>query len=317
MNFAAAVVDSSGRLRSGWRFAVFLAAYFLAVTLFAGFGAAVLSIIPAERRPGTSAYFVLNSVLSLIPALLVGWLCGKLLEGLPFRALGAAFSAGWFRHLTAGLLIGGISIGLAVLIAVAFGGLGLRFDSEFSAQEIFESSAKALIVFAAAAAFEEALFRGYILQTFARSGLAWLAIGMTAGFFGVVHLGNPNAGFLSTSNTALAGIWFGVAYLKSRDLWFPFGMHLIWNWLQGAVFGIEVSGLTDLAGSPLLREIDRGPEWLTGGDYGIEAGIACTVALVASTLFIYFAPILKPSKEMLVLTSAAEASLEKEKQSTV
>lgn len=247
-------------------------------------------MFPAAYRPGRPVFYVSNSLLSLATAILAGWLCGKLLEGLSFRALGASFSKGWLRHFVLGLLVGGGSIGLAVAIPLAFGGVGFRFNSEASQGEVFNSLLNALAVFAAAAAFEEAFFRGYILQTFARSGLAWLAIGLTAAFFGGVHLGNPSAGALSTLNTALAGVWFGVAYLKSGDLWFPFGMHLIWNWMQGAVFGIEVSGLTEFVRAPLLREIDRGPEWLTGSNYGIEAGIGCTVALVVSILAIYFAP---------------------------
>ena len=145
-------------------------------------------------------------------------------------------------------------------------------------------------IVAAAAAFEEALFRGYILQTFARSNLAWLAILLTSVFFGLVHADNPNAGVISTLNTVLAGIWFSVAYLRTRDLWFVWGLHLMWNWMQGSFFGIEVSGLTDITKNPLLREIDTGPTWLTGTTYGIEGGIVCTVALIVSTIAIHYVP---------------------------
>jgi hypothetical protein len=108
-----------------------------------------------------------------------------------------------------------------------------------------------LAVFIVGAAFEEALFRGYLLQTFARADLAWLAIALTSLFFAVGHLGNANATHLSTVNTALAGVWFSVAYLKTRALWFPFSLHLMWNWFQGAIFGIEVSGITSLTAAPI------------------------------------------------------------------
>ena len=126
--------------------------------------------------------------------------------------------------------------------------------------------------------------------------------------FGIIHFANPNAGKISTVNTILAGVWFGVAYLKTRDLWFVWGMHLVWNWMQGSVFGIEVSGLTEITTAPLLKEIDKGPTWLTGESYGIEGGIACTIAIVASTAIIYFLPELRPSEEMLALTSRSETS---------
>jgi len=155
----------------------------------------------------------------------------------------------------------------------------------------------ALVVFAIGAAWEEVLFRGYILQTFARSGLAWFGILLTSVFFGVIHLQNPNADVVSTTNTILAGVWFGLAYLKTRDLWFVWGLHLMWNWMQGAFFGIEVSGLTNLVSIPLLKEIDSGPVWLTGETYGVEGGIVTTIAIVVSIVVIYFLPFGKPSEE--------------------
>ena len=73
--------------------------------------------------------------------------------------------------------------------------------------------------------------------------------------------------------------------------------------MQGAVFGIEVSGITSLVSTPLLREIDSGPSWLTGETYGVEGGIVTTIAIIVSTVVIYYLPILKPSEEMLALTS--------------
>ena len=79
-------------------------------------------------------------------------------------------------------------------------------------------------------------------------------------------------------------------------------MHLAWNWFQGAIFGIEVSGITSFTTAPLLQEIDAGPIWLTGESYGIEGGIVCTIALIVSILLIQFLPILKPTEEMLALT---------------
>jgi hypothetical protein len=76
------------------------------------------------------------------------------------------------------------------------------------------------------------------------------------------------------------------------------GLHLFWNWTQGSIFGIEVSGLTDIVTTSLLKESDPGPDWLTGGNYGIEASISCTVALIVSTIAVHFMPGLKPSDEM-------------------
>ena len=228
----------------------------------------------------------------LASALIVGWLCAKYLENLPFRSLGASFTKGWFRHLILGLLVGAGSLGFAVLIAYLLG--GLRFETNLvDTAALWRGLGVSLVLIAVAAAAEEALFRGYIFQTFARSNLVVFAIALTSVFFGAVHLRNPDWGVVSTLNTILAGIWFSVAYLKTRDLWFVTGLHFMWNWVQGALFGIEISGTTDLVSTPLMREIDSGPTWLTGGTYGIEGGIAATIALLVSIVVIWYLPHLK------------------------
>jgi uncharacterized protein len=159
-------------------------------------------------------------------------------------------------------------------------------------------------LFILAALAEEALFRGYPLQTTARARLAWLGVFLTSVPFAVVHLRNPNvaAGFTFV-NTALAGVWLAVAYLRTRSLWFPLGVHWAWNWALGSVFGLPVSGITDLAPHPLMRGSDLGPAWLTGGSYGIEGGIAGTIALVVSTIFIWRTRLVSADAEMKRLTS--------------
>lgn len=295
--------DSTGRVRSGWRAAVFLFVFALISIGFNVVGQIAVTAVNVDAHSRTMLYLIVGSGLSLIPAILIGWLCGKVFENLPFRAIGAAFTNGWFKHLVLGGLIGSVTLSFAALIAFAFGGLRFSYDEIAGTNAIITSLGLSFVVFAVAAAFEEALFRGYLLQTFSRSGLAWLAILLTSVFFGAVHHGNPNAGFISTLNTILAGIWFSVAYLKTRDLWFVWGMHLMWNWMQGSFFGIEVSGLTDITTAPLFREIDTGPIWLTGQTYGIEGGIVCTIALIVSTAVIYFLPLAKPDNEMKKLTT--------------
>lgn len=295
--------NRAGRLRSGWRFLIFLTAF-----LFLGgaAGAAVQFVLlrfNPNFKIGSLPFVVVNSLTALSIAVLLGWLCGKYLENLPFRALGVWFTVRWLSDLIFGLILGALTLGLAAAIAVAFGGLRFDFNRTPGISAIGLSLGASLAVFIVAAAFEEALFRGYLLQTFARANLAWLAIGLTSLFFAAGHLANDSVTFLSTLNTALAGIWFSVAYLKTRTLWLPFGLHLMWNWFQGAIFGIEVSGTRHLTTAPLLKETDAGPIWLTGENYGIEGGIACTAALIVSILIINFAPFLKPTEEMLALTS--------------
>ena len=83
----------------------------------------------------------------------------------------------------------------------------------------------------------------------------------------------------------------------------------MWNWFQGAIFGVEVSGIKEFTVAPLFQEIDSGPAWLTGANYGIEGGIVCTAALVFSIALIYFLPNLQPTDEMLALTNEEKPRL--------
>ncbi len=286
-----------GKLRSGCRFAIFLALFIFSYIMFGSVAALIAAVTVGPIVPGSAFFLTLNGIVSTTLALVIGWLCGKYLENLPFEAMGASFKNNWIVNLLIGLVGGAVTFAIGAGVGILGGGLSFSFNSGAPAGSIASTLLISFLVFAAAAAFEEALFRGYMLQTFVRSGLAWPAIIATSLLFGAVHLGNPNANWISSANTALAGIWFGVAYLKTRDLWFVTGLHLAWNWTQGAIFGVEVSGLTDIVKQSVLRETDSGPTWLTGGDYGIEGGVATTIALIASIVAIKFIPLGKPQSD--------------------
>jgi len=295
-------LDSNGRWRSGWRASIFLIALIFAVWPTGDIGRIINEAMAGHNSPGMIPLLIMFQALSLFPSLLVGWLCGKALEGLPFRALGAAFTRSWLKNWLFGMGLGGATLCFAVLLGLVFGGLRFYVDPEQGGDMVATSLGMSFLFFAVASAAEEALFRGYFLQTFVRSGLAWPAILLTSIFFGLAHIGNPNTGPVAVLNTILAGIWFGIAYLKTRDLWFVWGLHLMWNWMQGSLFGIEVSGVTHISKAPLLKEVDHGPSWLTGENYGLEGGIVCTIALLVSMAVIYFLPWLKPNEEILALS---------------
>jgi membrane protease YdiL (CAAX protease family) len=303
MDISKVFINSYGRLRSGWRFAIFLLALFLLSGVFGGVFGAISYYLPIGFSPTGLLGFLIPQFVLLTLAIFIGWLCGKYLEGLPFRAIGAWFTKNWLKDFGLGLLFGAASIGLAALIILIFGATTFQYNATSGSTAILWTLAVSLGVFTVGAAAEEALFRGYILQTFMRANLVLFAVFLTSLLFAFTHTSNPSANYLSFVNTALAGLWFGAAYLKTRTLWFATGLHLAWNWVQGAFLGISVSGINEITVAPLLQPTNIGSTVLTGGNYGIEGGIACTIALIVSTLAIWFAPFLKPTEEMLKLTS--------------
>jgi membrane protease YdiL (CAAX protease family) len=309
MNLKTIFFNEFGRIRSGWRFTIFLLSFFLTSIVLMSFGVAILSALPLGFTPFSVESFVLEFSVVAAVALFFGWLYGKIFEDLPFRSLGFWFTRNWFKNLVYGFAIGAVSLAFAALIASVFGGLSFRYNDSAGTSALALTLGTTLIIFVFGAAFEEAFLRGYPLQTFSRARLAVFGTILTSLIFATMHNGNPGANPLSWLNTFLAGVWFAIAYFKTRDLWFPFAIHVAWNWFQGSVFGINVSGLDKLAPAPLMRATDSGPAWLTGADYGLEGGVACTVALVASTALIYFLPF-KPTEEMIAFSSHEKPAAE-------
>ena len=297
--------NDRGRLRSGWRAVlfvlVFLAILLLIVTVLRGIYVALYQLGPLPRLNFLPDLIFRISLLAA--ALGAGYVCARWLEGLPWRSLGLTFHQNWLRDLLVGFAIGFVALAVAVGIAAIGGGLSFSFSGTGAILSVLRSLAGTAFLFFVAALAEEALFRGYPLQTFSRANLAWLGILVTLLFFGYVHLTNPNATLgMTFINTALAGLWLGIGYLRTRSLWFVQGLHWSWNWALGAFFGLPVSGLT-LVSHPLLKGNDLGPAWLTGGSYGVEGGIAGTIAMAVFTIITWRTRLVSATPELKKLTS--------------
>ena len=283
-------LDKNRHLRSGWRLAIFAVAFLICVQVTQIVLFLVLSVAlhraQNELIDGYWGIFAGHGSI-LFSAFVVGWACGALLEELPFSALGCSPHRGWIKNFVVGSVLGTASLLLAAVITAVTGGIHFSWDPA-GARSITQTLAVTLFIFVFAAAAEEMLFRGYPLQTLTRARLAWLGVFLTSVPFAAVHLRNPNVvpGF-TFINTALAGTWLAVAYLRTRSLWLPLGLHWSWNWVQASLLGLPVSGIERISPAPLLKAMNLGPDWLTGGAYGIEGGAACTVALLISTVVIW------------------------------
>ncbi len=286
--------DFHGRLRSGWRFTVFLFSFFLL-----SLPAQILTIaVVGRQEQKTMLLVVASSAVSSAISIGLGWIYGKAFENVPIKALGILPTKGWMRHFCFGCLLGFLTLTTAVLISFAFGGLRLESNQNLQLQ-MFWTITTLFGVFFIAALSEETLFRGYMLQTFCRSNLAWFGILSSSVLFASAHNMNPNASWLSFLNTFIAGIWLCIAYLKTRNLWFPLGIHISWNWFQGCFFGINVSGFDEFSANSIFKVIEKGNPLIGGGDYGIEGGIACTASLIISTFAVHFLPTPKADEELL------------------
>lgn len=135
---------------------------------------------------------------------------------------------------------------------------------------------------------EEVLFRGILFRWFEAFLGSWLALLLTSAMFGVAHIFNPGATWFSSFAIAMeAGLLLGGAYMLTRNLWMPIGLHAAWNFTQGAIFDVKISG-TD--GEGVVDARLSGPELLSGGGFGLEGSIiAIAVASMAGVWLIVLA----------------------------
>jgi uncharacterized protein len=138
------------------------------------------------------------------------------------------------------------------------------------------------------AAIEGLLFRGVLFRLIAEWSGTWIALGASAVLFGAAHAFNPGATWFSTMAIAIeAGVLLGAAFIATRSLWFPIGLHFAWNYFEGPVYGTQLSGGT--IEHSLIHAHTSGSVWLTGGVFGPEASVPALVicSAAAAALLVY------------------------------
>src|SRR5271166_6416368 len=204
--------------------------------------------------------------------------------------LGLPLTKGWNRQFVIGCIVGLALTALAVLPIAIWGNasftlhLGVRF---------LPRDAAALFVLLVGALAEELMFRGYPFQHLEEGIGAAGAIAVFSVLFGAVHLSNPYASVWGLTNTILIGILLAIAYLRTRALWLPWGIHFGWNTALGFLFGLPVSGLRMF--NVVVRTSTSGPKWMTGGSYGIEASATGTIAVLIGLVIVWKLPVTKNS----------------------
>jgi hypothetical protein len=239
------------------------------------------------------------SVLAILGALLMIF---KFYPKLTFRSVFVAK-----ENALAGFLKGNL-IGF-VLIALCAGLMSLSNTVAFSAGKI------SIIIFLAyfiyfifIALFEELIFRTFPLFVLAERYSALLGVLINSVLFGLIHFANPNFTWLAMLNISLAGALFATCTLLKRNISWAVGIHFSWNFAQGILLGYKVSGL-NIPG--LLLATPIGETYLSGGAFGIEGSIFCTLVLVILIVYLLFKYKIEPIKD-----SNFSEQIEKEIQTT-
>ena len=172
--------------------------------------------------------------------------------------------AGWARETGAGFLLSFVLVSFIVALLAVFGCYRI-----VSLSETPSIAVDLLFKFFMGAFLEELLFRLVLFKLTEELLGSWPAVALQALLFGFSHLANENATvFTSFAIAIIGGLLYTAAYMYTRRIWFPLGLHLGWNYFQSGIFGMPNSGS---AYDGLLIPQITGPAWLTGGTFGIEA----------------------------------------------
>lgn len=265
LNFRFVLFNAENKLRGGWWIAIF----FFVLTAF------LVPVLIAADKYGFDVSIYIQAIIILAASVL----CQLLLKE-PLTQLFGRINISWLKQFAYGCVIGGFlmlvpALFLFIIRAVNFqyNPLGLTF--------LLTNLALFLVV----AAAEELLFRGFIFQRLLKGVNVWPAQVLISSFFLLTHLNNPGMSgsikILASINIFIASILFGLAYIKTKSLAMPIGIHFMANFMQGAILGFGVSGNSQYGIlSPVLN---NNQTWLTGGEFGLEASIAGSFTLLVIT----------------------------------
>jgi membrane protease YdiL (CAAX protease family) len=280
------------RLRAGWRILVYNGLWF--ILFYAAFGLrnTVLArwLPEVYRTPVAVAIHTL-----LVVVLLLGLVGSRLLDRRPLADYGFHLNKGWWLDLGFGLALGTLlMLGIfGVEQALGWTEITGTFVTADPTQRFGPVIVVVFTTILLIAAEEEITWRGYMLQNLAE-GLNLKGIGprlatlsavlLSSALFGLGHAANLGATTFSTINTMVfAGLVLAGGYVLTGELALPIGFHIAWNCVQ---VGVGYSGGARQLGAAFFAISQHGPEWLTGGEYGHEAGLLGTGVFILSFLLI-------------------------------
>ena len=265
-------LDARRRLRNGWWMLIFIALIAATRVVYAPLSRAIESagLHEAWREP-----------LPFLLTLLVTWACVRLRRE-SLASVGWQMDRRWFAQAGLGLALGLGSLLLAAGLIAATGGVSFSLDPARSLGAL----AWGAYVFLFVALLEENLFRGFLFQRLVDGTGVWIAQIALAMLFALGHWDNPGMDgvtrVVASIELALAALMLGLAYLRTRSLALPVGIHFGWNWAGGNLMGFGVSGIEQPGW--FQPAFSAQPTWLTGGAFGPEAsvfGIAVDLLLIA------------------------------------
>ncbi|HSL46829.1 MAG TPA: type II CAAX endopeptidase family protein [Anaerolineales bacterium] len=268
------------RLRAGWRLIIQTILMLLFGTFFG-----LIAILLGLLDDGLNSIW--GQILNFLIVTSSVYVARRWLDKRSFESLGLKLDRYTLLDILVGIGITFIQMGFIYVVMLGLGWLTFEgFAWEFDPINVVISGVLSfLVLFIFVGWNEELLSRGYHLQTIASGLNLFWGVVISSAIFGLLHLGNPNATWVSAAGIFFAGVYLAYGYIRTKQLWLPIGLHIGWNFFEGVGFGFPVSGLADIY--KLIRIRVHGPEIWTGGAFGPEAGLIVLPALLLGGLLIY------------------------------
>jgi membrane protease YdiL (CAAX protease family) len=245
-------------------------------------GTKLLGVLPRQGPPGTAAQRLGGTATLLILGYIGYLVYTRVIE---WRRAGELSLVGAGGEAAAGALTGFGLMAIAVGVEWLAGLYHVVGSNPLAVVLV-----PALVVSAFSGFFEELLLRVIFFRILEEPlGTAW-ALALSSLLFGLLHLRNPHAGVVSTVSIVAAGALLGGAFAMTRRIWFAAALHGAWNFTQGGIFGVPVSGI---AVRGLLKGSLNGPETLSGGVFGIEGSPVAVVLCVAAAVVLLRVAVLR------------------------
>ncbi|WP_422803345.1 CPBP family intramembrane glutamic endopeptidase [Streptococcus sp. FT1-106] len=194
------------------------------------------------------------------------------------------FKQGWFLEILKGWGVGMGIFTFAFALTYLFGGVRLQ-SVDFSWSTVIYVLSIIPFWFVQGGT-EELLTRGWLLPIInKRSNLA-VAIGISSSLFGFMHLSNSHVTVFSIMGIILSGVFMALYMLKTDNLWGVAGLHGAWNFTQGNIFGVAVSGTG--AGKSLFHFVNKAgaADWVSGGRFGTEGSLLTSLVLLVASIIL-------------------------------
>lgn len=280
-------------LWAGWKILIVLAAFFvstLILTVLLSFVYGFLAVLSSgptdpvaltQRLMKDSVYIDLSGIMQNVAMIITVIVFWKIFDKRPLKDMGLSSLKNSSKDLVYGLILGTATISVVFVVFLISGQISVINDflkPNFSWILLLD-----LVLMIFVGIGEEIFSRGYCMSVLKRSNVILIFIVPNL-IFALMHIANNDFSLIPLINIFLVGALFSIMFFKRGNIWMPIGYHITWNYFQGSIFGLPVSG-NDIKGlytSKLLNE-----NIFNGGGFGPEGGLLVTLLMVVSIVLFY------------------------------